>query len=221
MLRSGCPPAAMRWPRRSATPGVWASLSSSSTWTFAGRKLSWKANHGSTAACFPVSVTPGRWPFSCRGPPRRRRDSSGEPGVQLADRSAEVHGQVRAQRSPGSGPGAARRLLRCSERIPGRWVAPLGNGVRAAFHVLARKRVKHVWTYWGAVLGQLKPALAAHHRLGKSRDGPNPIRAFVRAAARGVAWVGTRSVFPGATPGRSRLELLERRRGQGRVFRDG
>ena len=34
---------------------------------FRRRKLSWKANHGSTAACFPVSATPGRWPASCRG----------------------------------------------------------------------------------------------------------------------------------------------------------
>ena len=78
----------------------------------------------------------------------------------------------------------ARRLLRCSERIPRRWVAPVGNGVHVAFGVPARKRVKHVWTHWGAVSGQLKPALAAHHRLGKCRDGPNPIRAFVRAVAR-------------------------------------
>ena len=78
----------------------------------------------------------------------------------------------------------ARRLLRCSERIPRRWVAPVGNGVHVAFGVPARKRVKHVWTYWGRVSGQLKPALAAHHRLGKCRDGPNPIRASVRAAVR-------------------------------------
>ena len=78
----------------------------------------------------------------------------------------------------------ARRLLRCTERIPRRRVAPVGHGVHVAFHVPARKRVKHVWTFWGAVLGQLKPALAAQHRLGKSRDGPNPIQAFVRAVAR-------------------------------------
>ena len=79
----------------------------------------------------------------------------------------------------------ARRLLRCSERIPRRWVCSVGNGVRVAFHVPARKRVKHVWTHWGWVSGQLRPALAAQHRLGKSRDGPNPIRAFVRATAHG------------------------------------
>ena len=43
----------------------------------------------------------------------------------------------------------ARRLLGCSERIPRQRVAPVGNGVHVAFTVPARKRVKHVWTYWG------------------------------------------------------------------------
>ena len=71
----------------------------------------------------------------------------------------------------------ARRLLGCSERIPRRRVAPVGNGVQVAFTVPARKRVKHVWTYWGAVLGRLRPALAAQHRLGKRVRGPNPVRA--------------------------------------------
>ena len=76
----------------------------------------------------------------------------------------------------------ARRLLGCSERIPRRWVAPVGNGVQVAFTVPARKRVKHVWTYWGAVLGQLRPALAAQHRLGKRRRRPNPVQAVPEAA---------------------------------------
>ena len=71
----------------------------------------------------------------------------------------------------------ARRLLGCSERIPRLRVAPVGNGVHVAFTVPARKRVKHVWTYWGAVSGQLRPALAAQHRLGKRVRGPNPVRA--------------------------------------------
>ena len=79
----------------------------------------------------------------------------------------------------------ARRLLGCSEGIPRRYVAPTGDGAYVAFRVPVRKRVKHVWTYWGAISGQLRPALAAHHRLGRSRDGPNPIQAFVRASARG------------------------------------
>ena len=71
----------------------------------------------------------------------------------------------------------ARRLLGCSERIPRRLDCPVGNGVRVAFSVPVRKRVKHVWTYWGAVLGQLRPALAAQHRLGKRRRRPNPVQA--------------------------------------------
>ena len=81
----------------------------------------------------------------------------------------------------------ARRLLGCSERIPRRWVCPVGNGVHVAFTVPARKRVKHVWTYWGAILGQLIPALAAQHRLGKRRRRPNPVQAVVRGETRVVA----------------------------------
>ena len=81
----------------------------------------------------------------------------------------------------------ARRLLRCSERILRRRVCPAGNGVHVAFTVPARKRVKHVWTYWGGVLGQLRPALAAQHRLGKRRRRPNPVQAVRRVEARGVA----------------------------------
>ena len=78
----------------------------------------------------------------------------------------------------------ARRLLGCSERIPRRWVAPVGNGVHVAFTVPARKRVKHVWTNWGAILGQLRPALAAQHRLGRRRRRPNPVPAIVRGSPR-------------------------------------
>ena len=81
----------------------------------------------------------------------------------------------------------ARRLLGCSERIPRRRVCPGGNGVHVAFTVPARKRVKHVWTYWGAILRQLRLALAAQHRLGKRRRGSNPVRAAVGVKARGVA----------------------------------
>ena len=81
----------------------------------------------------------------------------------------------------------ARRSLGFSERIPRRRVCPVGSGAHVAFALPARKRVKHVWAYWGAVSGQLRPALAAQHRLGKRRRRPNPVRAVVRADARGVA----------------------------------
>ena len=81
----------------------------------------------------------------------------------------------------------ARRLLGCSERIPHRRVCPIGNGVHVAFTVPARKRVKHVWTYWGAVSGQLRPAFAAQHRLGKRRRRTNPVQAAAGVKARGAA----------------------------------
>ena len=76
----------------------------------------------------------------------------------------------------------ARRLLGYSERIPRRRVAPVGNGVQIAFNVPTRKQLKHVWTHWGAILGQLRPALAAQHRLGKRRA--DPIRFGLRPAVR-------------------------------------
>ena len=80
--------------------------------------------------------------------------------------------------------------LGCSERIPRRWVCPVGNGVCVAFTVPARKRVKHVWTYWGAISGQLRPVRlrrTAQHWLGKRKRGPNPVQAVVRGQLRGVA----------------------------------
>ena len=81
----------------------------------------------------------------------------------------------------------ARRSLGCSERIPRRWVCPVGNGVQFAFTVPVRKRAKHVWTHWGAISGQLRPALAAQHRLGKRKRQPNPAQAVVRGRARVAA----------------------------------
>ena len=79
------------------------------------------------------------------------------------------------------------RLLGCSERIPRLRVAPVGNGVHVAFRVPARKRVKHVWTYWGAISGQLKPALAAQYRLDRRRRRSDPAQADSWVQACGVA----------------------------------
>ena len=81
----------------------------------------------------------------------------------------------------------ARRLLGCSERIPRLRVAPVGNGVHVAFTVPARKRVKHVWAYWGAVSRQLKPALAAQSRLERQRRRSNPAQAGPQVQACGRA----------------------------------
>ena len=107
----------------------------------------------------------------------------------------------------------AHRYLGCSERIPRRWVGPVGNGVHIACTVPVRKRVKHAWTYWGAIAGQLRPALAAQHRLGKRRRRSNPVQAEVGGKTRAVAGTGTGSVFLGDSPGWSRLEQLGRRGG--------
>ena len=71
----------------------------------------------------------------------------------------------------------ARRLLGCREGIPRRRTAPLDNGAHVTFSVPVRKRVKHVWSYWGAVSRQLRPALAAQHRLVRT----NPVLAPARA----------------------------------------
>ena len=71
----------------------------------------------------------------------------------------------------------ARRLLGCREGIPRQRTAPLDNGGHVTFCVPVRKRVKHVWSYWGAVSRQLRPALAAQHRLVRT----NPVRAPARA----------------------------------------
>ena len=71
----------------------------------------------------------------------------------------------------------ARRSLGCSEGIPDRRVCPDGLGGHVAFRVPERKRVKHIWTLWGAVSGQLKRALAELHRRGGRRCEPPPVRA--------------------------------------------
>ena len=71
----------------------------------------------------------------------------------------------------------ARRLLGCREGIPRRRTAPLDNGGHVTFSVPVRKRVKHVWSYWGAISRQLGPALAAQHRLVRT----NPVLAPARA----------------------------------------
>ena len=108
----------------------------------------------------------------------------------------------------------ARRLLNCSERIPRRRVAPVGNGVQVAFTVPARKRVKHVWTYWGAILGQLRPALGAQRRLVRQQRRTNPVSAVTEAQAHVTAGMETSSSFPGDPPeadGRGRLVQLGRR----------
>ena len=70
----------------------------------------------------------------------------------------------------------ARRLLNCSEGIPDHGLCPDGCGGHVAFRAPVRKRVKHVWTLWGMLWGQLRPALAERYRRGV----PPPVRAVSR-----------------------------------------
>ena len=65
----------------------------------------------------------------------------------------------------------ARRLLGCSERIPRRWVCPIGNGVQVAFTVPVRKRVKHVWTYWGCDFGAVETGACSAAPAGEAQSG--------------------------------------------------
>ena len=80
--------------------------------------------------------------------------------------------------------------LGCSERIPRRWVAPVGNGVRVAFTVPVRKRVKHVWAYWGAISGQLRPVRRGGQRnTGWGSGNADPIRCRLSCGPRLAGWL--------------------------------
>ena len=59
--------------------------------------------------------------------------------------------------------------------------------------------MKHIWTLWGAVSGQLKRALAELHRRGGRRCEPPPVRAGPQfESGLGCEPVGaTRVGFPG------------------------
>ena len=91
---------------------------------------------------------------------------------------------LRADGAPGCG---AWRWPGVCSAVPNAFRAagsgPDGRGGHVAFSVPARKRVKHVWTHWGAILGQLRPALAAQCR----RGGPHPVRAVPEGCSSGVA----------------------------------
>ena len=64
----------------------------------------------------------------------------------------------------------ARRYIGCSERVPSWRECPADGGGSVAFTVPERKRLKHVWTLWGAVSRQL---IRAHAEL-RRRGGRGP-----------------------------------------------
>ena len=76
----------------------------------------------------------------------------------------------------------ARRLLGFSERIPRRRVCPDGEGGHVTFSVPAMKRMKHVWTLWGALSRQLRPVHGARRRPGgREKAHPIPLGLLLRA----------------------------------------
>ena len=104
--------------------------------------------------------------------------TSGQPGFQLGDWPGQVHGTIRAQCSSGGCPGAGPSFNSVAQStFHAGGLAPVGNGVHVAFTVPARKRVKHVWTYWGAITRQLRPALATQYRLDRQKRRFNPAQA--------------------------------------------
>ena len=87
----------------------------------------------------------------------------------------------------------ARRALDGSEGLPRRLDMPDGRGGRVTLTVPVRKRVRHVWSFWVGISGQLGPALAAQHRRGT----PHRARVRVPGGAAIDCWGG------GAVPGRA------------------
>ena len=151
-------------------------------------RAAWAGGPGNYLFLSTVQSATGRSrPTSCPGATARGGSQPGEPGLQFGHWPGEVHGTIRAQCPSGCGPGAGPSFAPLLRAHP----PPAGLSRRQrrtrCLHRTCRKRVKHVWTYWGGVLGQLRPALAAQHRLGKRRRRPDPVQAVGRVEARGVA----------------------------------
>ena len=115
----------------------------------------------------------------------------------------------------------ARRFLGCSERVPRLRVCPVGNGVHVAFTVPARKRVEARVDLLGCCTGAAETGACSTTPAGEA-ETPTQSGSGCRGG-RGP-WdglSGDSSVFPGESPGRSRLALLGRQRGVDRVSRNG
>lgn len=107
----------------------------------------------------------------------------------------------------------ARRMLGCSEDAPSEGSVLLDDGGYVTFTVPVGKRLKHVWSLWGAMLGQLRAVLAARHRRRRRERFLYPARAPSR--------VVISSVYPGGIPGRESSWADGGRHGWSRVFREG
>ena len=92
--------------------------------------------------------------------------SEGIPGQRFVSAGNDDHGALAAPVGAGG---------HCELRVPD------GHGGHVDLRVPVRKRVRHVWSQWGAVLGKLRRALAERHRRGGRTGVPPPVRAGPRA----------------------------------------
>ena len=149
-----------------------ASPSSSSGWTSARRRLSWRASPAGTPGCCLASyggqdflpvATVREWRYIRR------------PTVPSLAKFMERYGLT-----VGSALVLARRLLGCSER-PRRWVCPVGNGVQRLHRTREEAREARM-DVLGCDLGAAETG-ACSAGLGKRRRRPNPVRCHGRRLA--------------------------------------
>ena len=76
----------------------------------------------------------------------------------------------------------ARRYLGCSERIPRRWVCPVGNGVQAAFTLPVRETCEARVDVLGSDNGTAETGACS----AASAGVPNPVEAVVGGKTRAV-----------------------------------
>ena len=115
-------------------------------------------------------------------------DSSGEPGLQFSDRAGQVHGTIWAQCPSGCGLGAGPSFTRLLRAHP----TPVGlshwQWRPCRLHRTCKEASEARVDVLGCgSLGQLRPALAAQHRLDRQRRRSNPAQAGPQVQACGVA----------------------------------
>ena len=105
----------------------------------------------------------------------------------------------------------ARRLPGCSERIPRQRVCPLDNGVQYRLHGTREETREARVDVLGCDLWATGTGACSAAPAGEADTRPRSGPGWLRGEGPGgwPGW-GTRSVFPGASPGRSRLVLLGR-----------
>ena len=63
----------------------------------------------------------------------------------------------------------ARRVLRCSERVPDHLVYLGDQGDRVTLAVPVRNHARHVWSFWSSISKQLRSVRVAQYRRAKAK----------------------------------------------------